>query len=332
MTAFESPNIQPVDEPQTRQATSTAATADGHALAARVLAELAGSFLVCFAIYLICSFGTSLYNVNMAFIAVGIGVTYAVVTAMMSGISGAQFNPAVTIASMLESKTRVLDGVLYIVAQLAGALAAGAALRFLLPTSDQITTKVWLLPAVNGFENGSVAYQTVSSVGVSFGIVLAIVVEVVAGLLIAGTAMRSTDDEGRPSSDYALAMGAAYGIGAAITYPVTGAALNPARATGIAVFAQGQGLNAEPLGQLWVFWVCPILAAAVVALISIASQVMSESARRKARAAQAAQSVDDAQDADGFVSDDDSAHQGQAEVGDQQPDSQGDADEGVERH
>mgnify|MGYP000199413527 CR=1 FL=1 len=42
-------------------------------------------------------------------------------------------------------------------------------------------------------------------------------------------------------------MGLAYGIGTAITYPVTGAALNPARATGIAIFAQNQGLNEEPL-------------------------------------------------------------------------------------
>ena len=52
---------------------------------------------------------------------------------------------------------------------------------------------------------------------------------------------------------------------------MTGAALNPARATGIAIFTQNQGLNEEPLQQLWVFWICPVLAAAVVALIVIIS-------------------------------------------------------------
>ena len=34
-------------------------------------------------------------------------------------------------------------------------------------------------------------------------------------------------------------------------------------------FAQNQGLNEEPLQQLWVFWICPVLAAAVVALVVI---------------------------------------------------------------
>lgn len=329
MTAFESHTMPQ----ETGESSSTE-----HTLAARTLAELAGSFLICFAIYLICAFGTSIYNVNMAFIALGIGATYAVVTAILSGVSGGQFNPAVTVASMLESKTRVADGVLYIIAQVIGALGAGAALRFLLPTSDQISTKIWLTSTVNGFENGSVAYQSISSVGISFGVVLAIVVEVVAGLLISATAMRSTDKDGRPSADYATAMGAAYAIGAAITYPVTGAALNPARATGIAVFAQGQQLNAEPLGQLWVFWVCPVLAAAVVALITIVAQMAKETARNKetrtvdvsAVSEASEEAVDSVSDvADGIVS---AQSEHGEEVREQQADSQGDADEGVERN
>ena len=69
-------------------------------------------------------------------------------------------------------------------------------------------------------------------------------------------------------------MGLAYGVGAAISYPVTGAALNPARATGIAIFAQNQGLSQEPLQQLWVFWICPILAAAIVSLVAIVASMI----------------------------------------------------------
>lgn len=338
MTAFESPDIQEVDG-----AAVTAPTHanhanhehSGHALVARVLAELAGSFFICLAIYLICSFGTAIYQVNMAFIALGIGVTYATVTTMLGGISGGQFNPAVTVAAMLSSKTRPVDGVLYIIAQVLGAIGAGAVLRFLLPTSEQVTTKIWLIPAVNGFENGSVAYSTVNQVGLSLGIVLAIVVEVVASLLIAGTAMRSLDEDGRPSKDYASAMGLAYGLGAAITYPVTGAALNPARATGIAVFAQGQGLNTEPLGQLWVFWVCPILAAAVVALVMIVSQMAAEAANKtKSSTSSEEEPEDNVQDASDemlFAIDRESVQSGDAEVRDEQAGTQSDADKGIER-
>ena len=178
-------------------------------LTLRVGAELVGSFIICFAIYAICSLGSAVYGINMAFIALLTGIVYAAVTVIFGSISGAQFNPAVSVAAMLTGKTHVLDGILYIA------------------------------------------------------------VEVVAGIIIVASALRTTDGHGESKTNHAVAMGLAYGIGTAITYPVTGAALNPARATGIAIFAQNQGLNEEPLQQLWVFWICPVLAAAVVALVVI---------------------------------------------------------------
>ena len=335
MTAFESLDTSHAVDTTSETGISGARHAN-RSLASHTLAEFAGSFLICLSIYLICSFGTSIYNVNMAFIALGIGVTYAAVTMLLSNITAGQFNPAVTIAAMLTSKTRLLDGVLYIVAQLIGAIGAGAVVRFLMPTSEQITRKVWLTPAINGFENGSVAYQTVNQVGISFGIVLAIVVEVIAAVLIVGMAMRSMDDDGQASRDYALAMGAAYGIGAAITYPVTGAALNPARATGIAVFAQGQGLNVEPLGQLWVFWVCPILGAAVVSLVMIVAQMAQDThVRKPAQVTTMTSSSDDTTaDSDGTeqIPFNASSQERDSEVGDEQSDSQSNTDEGVERY
>lgn len=337
MTAFESPDVH--NDGSVSAAPTNHTNRAGHArahgsLAMKVLAECFGSFLICLAIYLICSFGTTIYQVNMAFIALGIGVTYAAVTVLLGGVSGGQFNPAITLASMLTSKTRPAEGVLYIIAQVIGAIGSGAILRFLLPTSEQITLKIWLLPAVNGFENGSVAYSTINQVGLSFGIVLAIIVEIVASIVIVGAAMRSTDEDGKPRADYATVMGLSYGLGAAITYPVTGAALNPARATGIAIFAQGQGLNAEPLQQLWVFWVCPVLAAAMVALVMIVAQMAQESKQRH--------SVNVLDDGDTKQQDMPVSSEPVAassvqeawntEVHNEQADSQGHADEGVERN
>ena len=245
-------------------------------IGARVCAELAGSFLVCFAIYMICTFGTSIYGLDLAYIVVGTALAYAVVTAMLGRVSGGQFNPAITVAAILTGKTKVVTGILYVIVQVVGAIAAAGAVRWILPTSQTVTMKTWLTPAVNGYGTGSVSSATTSSASVSFGISMAIVVEVIAAIIIIAVAMRHTDANGKPNATYAPVIGAAYGLGVAMTYTVTGAALNPARATGIALFGQNQGLSTQPLQQLWIFWLAPVLAAAIVALVMIIADMASK--------------------------------------------------------
>ena len=75
-------------------------------LGLRVCAELAGSFLLCFAIYAFSTWGSAVYGVNVVFMAVATGLAYAVVTAIFSRISGGQFNPAVTVAAVNEGLTQ----------------------------------------------------------------------------------------------------------------------------------------------------------------------------------------------------------------------------------
>lgn len=212
-------------------------------LALRVCAELAGSFLLCFAIYAFSTWGSAVYGINIVFFALATGLAYAAVTAIFSRVSGGQLNPAITVASVLVSKTKILDGILYVTAQVIGAIAAGFAVVKLLPTSEQVAAKVWLTPAVNGFENGSVSYSLLTQYGITFSITLAIVVEVVASLIVVATAMSSLGDHGESSDRHVIAMGLAYGLATAISYPVTGAGLNPARSTGIALAAMNEGLT-----------------------------------------------------------------------------------------
>ena len=287
-------------------------------LALRVCAELAGSFLLCFAIYAFSTWGSAVYGINIVFFALATGLAYAAVTAIFSRVSGGQLNPAITVASVLVSKTKILDGILYVIAQVIGAIAAGFAVVKLLPTSEQVAAKVWLTPAVNGFENGSVSYSLLTQYGITFSITLAIVVEVVASLIVVATA---------------------------ISYPVTGAGLNPARSTGIALAAMNEGLTQNPLQQLWVFWISPVLAAAVVALVMIIAQMMTTpkvpaaadlpqtDADANADTLDDGEFFDQAASSDGDSAEKDVAEESkEAEVGNQQADSQGDADEGVERH
>ena len=316
------------------EATSVTEEEQSKPLALRVGAELVGSFIICFAIYSICTLGSAIYGVNMAFIALLTGLVYAAATLIFGTISGAQFNPAVSVAAMLSGKTHVLDGVLYIIVQVLGGIGAGAAIRFLLPTSEQVTLKIWLTPVINGFDKNSVSYATLGNYGVSFSITLAIAVEVVAGIIIVASALRTTDghgesktnhasESGKPNTSHAIAMGLAYGVGAAISDPVTGAALNPARATGIAIFAQNQGLSQEPLQQLWVFWICPILAAAIVSLVAIVASMIGT----KKNVSEAEQDSETLETIADDASDDADGHEGEQ---DEQSDAQTDADESVE--
>lgn len=312
-------------------------------LVLRVGGELVGSFLICLSIYLFSTIGLTLYGPYLSFVALATGLIYAGVTMMLAKVCQAQFNPAITVASMLVSKTRVLDGILFILAQVLGALAAGAlVMRVILPTSDAVTVAQWMSYVNNGFDDGSFSYGQLSQAGVSFGIAAAIVVEVVAGMIIAGTAMRMTDAQGVPRQGYGLAMGVAYGACAAVAAPVTGAALNPARSTGIAVFSSFEELTQNPLDQLWVFWICPVLAAALVALPMIVVQMMrgSQTSRIEIVDADAQDDAETEPEVEPEVAADSAAddmpesadEHADAEVGGQQANAQGDADEGVESH
>ncbi|KAB7788271.1 MIP/aquaporin family protein [Bifidobacterium cebidarum] len=303
-------------------------------LALRVCAELAGSLLLCFAIYAFSTWGSAVYGVNVVFIPFATGLAYAVITTLFARISGGHLNPAVTVAAVLTSKTALVDGVLYVIAQVVGAIAAAFAVVKLLPTSEQVAAKVWLSPAVNGFEQGSVSYTLLTQYGITFSVTLAIIVEVIASLIVVGAAMSSMDKTSESHGRYALTMGGAYAIAVAISYPVTGAGLNPARSTGIALAAVNEGLTQNPLQQLWVFWIAPVLAAAIVALVMIVAQMATATKPKDASAAAVAEVTGEDKNAEQKSFDDAnaSAEEGageqaeETEVRDQQADSQGDAD------
>ncbi|PLS30939.1 major intrinsic protein [Bifidobacterium margollesii] len=244
----------------------------------RAGAEFAGSFFVCFALFAASTYGTVLYGANAVFVAVVAALAYGTATAVFARFSGGHFNPAVTLAAALTSRIGWIDALAYLVAQLLGGIVAGALLTAILPTSENVEVKVWLASAVNGFGEGSPSNSMLSQAGVSFSMTMAIVMEVAMGLLVVAAAMSTLNKDGSATDHHAAVTGMAYGVASAITFPITGAGLNPVRSTGIALFAQGKGLTVEPLQQLWVFWVCPLLAGAVVALVMLLSDTMRQKA------------------------------------------------------
>lgn len=257
----------------------------------RVGAELVGTFLICAVLYVMYSFGQLVLGQPSVILpALGTALTYLAVTAMLGRVSGGHFNPAVTVAAMFTSQISLIDGLLYIVAQILGALGAGALLVHILPTTNSIPAKTWLMFTVNGFDGGSPAAATLSQQHITFGASMAIFVELIGTVIVVGTALSTLRSDGRARRNHALYTGIAYGAGVLISYPITNAGLNPARSTGIAVFSQSKHLAVSPLSQLWLFWICPLLAASLVALTIIICSIITDNVQSRAMGSLADQS------------------------------------------
>ena len=252
----------------------------------RAAAELVGTFLICAVIYLSYSFGQLVMGQPSVVLPVlGTALTYLVVTAMLGGVSGGHFNPAVTVAAMFTSQISMVDGLIYIVAQVIGAIGAGALAVALIPVSKSVPDRTWLMFSVNGFSGGSPAAATLGQQHIAFGAPMAIVVELIGCMIVVAAAITTLRSDGRARRNHALYTGLAYGVGVLVTYPITCSGLNPARSTGIAIFAQSKHMAVSPISQLWLFWICPLLAASLVALVIIMTSIITDNMTMRAMGA-----------------------------------------------
>ena len=249
----------------------------------RAAAELVGTFLICAVIYLSYSFGQLVMGQPSVVLPVlGTALTYLVVTAMLGGVSGGHFNPAVTVAAMFTSQISMVDGLIYIVAQVIGAIGAGAIAVAFVPVSKSVPEAKWLILSVNGFSGGSPAAVSLAPRHITFGAPMAIIVELIGCIIVVATAITTLRSDGRARRNHALYTGLAYGVGVLVTYPITCSGLNPARSTGIAIFAQSKHMAVSPISQLWLFWICPLLAASLVALVIIVTSIITDNMTMRA--------------------------------------------------
>lgn len=268
--------------------TQCSTTKNSAPLIVRIGAEFIATTLAMFTIYTFYSFTTVIWGVNVLTIAAGTGFAYATAAYITSKISGGHLNPAVTVASMLTGRTPYVAGLCYIVAQVIGSIVAAGLFILTIPHMNSnvdpsqlnqgsgFDKKNWLTLIINGFEKGSLLSRQIKEINLSFGIVSALLVEVIAVILIVATALRSTDNEGNTKCGYATHIGIAYAAGSLLTYQITGASLNPARSTGIALFANFYDFEVNPLTQLWLFWVAPIFAAAIVSFAVLLTKLLRE--------------------------------------------------------
>jgi aquaporin Z len=182
--------------------------------------------------------GYSVLEMSFAFGLALVTASYAFGT-----LSGAHFNPAVTIGFTVAQRFPVRDLLPYIAAQILGATAAAGLLAYVAsgrPGFDLAASEF----AANGFGDHSPAdYQLHSALIIELVLSFAFVM---ASLMLASR---------RRSRQIApLVIGACLTIVYMVSIPVTNGSINPARSTSQALFVGNWALD-----QLWLFWAAPLL-------------------------------------------------------------------------
>jgi aquaporin Z len=188
--------------------------------------------------------GIGFTGVSLAF-----GLTVLTMAYAVGGISGGHFNPAVSLGLAVAGKFSWRDLIPYWVSQIIGAVLAGAALYFIV-TGKADTS-------VGGFASNG--YGALSPGG--FNMVAAGTIEVLLTAFFLIIILGSTSSR-VPAGFGPIAIGLALTLIHLISIPVTNTSVNPARSTGVALFAETAALQ-----QLWLFWVAPLAGAVIGGLI-----------------------------------------------------------------
>ena len=188
-------------------------------------------------------------GIGFAGVALAFGLTVLTMAYAVGGISGGHFNPAVSLGLAIGGRFDWKDLIPYWVAQVAGAIVAGAVL-------------LAIASGKAGFVAGGFAsngFGELSPGGYSMQAALLIEIFLTAGFLIVilGSTSRLV-----PAGFGPVAIGLALTLIHLISIPVTNTSVNPARSTGVALFA-----DTAAMGQLWLFWVAPLVGGALGALI-----------------------------------------------------------------
>ncbi|MDU0312815.1 aquaporin Z [Phycicoccus sp. M110.8] len=179
-------------------------------------------------------------------VALAFGLTVTTMAYAVGHVSGAHFNPAVTLGVAVARRFPWRDVPAYVVAQLVGGLLAGLALWGVARGVPGFSATGHL--AANGYGDHSPGGYTLVAVLCAEAILTAFFLYVILGVT----------DERAPVGFAPLAIGLALTLIHLISIPISNTSVNPARSTAVAFF-NGDGAP----GQLWAFWVAPLLGAAI---------------------------------------------------------------------
>ena len=211
-----------------------------------LVAEAIGTFYLCFAgiAAILCTTPAVGSGGGLVAIALAHGIALSIAIHNFGGISGAHFNPAVTLGLLATGRIRLPLAALYIVAQLAGATVAAAVCNVVFPV-EAVTAAVLGIP--------------LPAPWVSTGTLL-VVEFILTFLLMMSVFGTAIDDRGKTVKVGAFAIGLTVTFDILAAGAVTGASMNPARSFGPALVAGHWTWH-------WAYWVAPVLGAVVAALL-----------------------------------------------------------------
>ncbi len=189
-------------------------------------------------------FGIGFLGVALAF-----GLTVLTMAYTVGGISGGHFNPAVSFGLCIAGRFPMKDLIPYWVAQIIGAISA--ALTLYLIASGKV-----------GFTAGGFAsngYGELSPGG--YSLTSAFLTEIVLTAFFIIIILGSTSSIA-PGGFAPIVIGLGLTLIHLISIPVTNTSVNPARSTAAALFAETAAMD-----QLWLFWIAPLIGAAIGAFI-----------------------------------------------------------------
>ena len=191
-------------------------------------------------------------NMGIGFVGVSLafGLTVMTMAYAVGHISGGHFNPAVSVGLLAGGRFPAKDLVAYVIAQLAGAVAAAAMLYVI--ANSRVGFSLTDGFASNGFGEHSPGGYSMKACFAAEAVLTFFFLFIILG---------STDPRA-PAGMAPLAIGLGLTLIHLISIPVTNTSVNPARSTGPAVFVGGWALQ-----QLWLFWAAPILGAIVAGLV-----------------------------------------------------------------
>jgi aquaporin Z len=236
-------------------------------LLSRLLAETFGTFLLTLVIVGVLVYGPLNQSGGLG-IALGGAFAYIAGAAAVGRVSGAHFNPAISLGAWLGGRISLSNMFSYWGAQLVGAILAAAVLFATLPGGlvellQKASTSDVFDSAVNGFSEKSPLYLQTQG-GAQFDWLPALLVEVIISAVLVGVYLGVNDP--RSKVGYApVAVGSAIAALTLISWFVTNTGMNPARSTAAALFANDWGANGSGR-QLWLFWLAPLVGAALAAL------------------------------------------------------------------
>ena len=218
----------------------------------KLIAEFIGTFWLvlggCGSAVLAASFpevGIGLTGVSLAF-----GLTVLTAAYSLGPISGGHFNPAVTLGLWAGGRFPAKQIGPYMLIQVAGAIAAAGVLYAIASGKPGFDAAAGF--AANGYGEHSPGGYALGS---------ALITEVVMTFMFVLVILGATHTRA-PVGFAGLAIGLALTLIHLVSIPVTNTSVNPARSTGPALFA-----GAWAVGQLWLFWLAPLLGAALAGVL-----------------------------------------------------------------